>query len=63
MRENLLAERKALKLTQRETADRLGITKQHYQRLESGTSNGSTKIWQKLKELTGVPIDKLLEKK
>ena len=37
------------------------ITKQHYQRLELGTSSGSVKIWSELSAKTGKPINELLE--
>ena len=61
MRANLIAQRKLLNHTQQTMAKALGITKQHYQRLELGTSSGSVKIWSELSEKTGKPINELLE--
>ena len=41
---------------------KLEITLQHYQRLEAGTSEGSVKVWSRLKEILNAPsIDHLLE--
>ena len=61
MRTNLINERKKKKLTQTEIAKILGITDRQYARLEAGTSNGSIKVWQSLKELFQKSIDYLLE--
>lgn len=58
---NLINAREEKGLTQVETAELLGVSEQHYQRLEAGTSDGSVKVWQKLKEITGKSIDFLLE--
>ena len=61
MRAILIAERKRLKHTQRTMAKALGITKQHYQRLELGKSSGSVRIWSELSAMAGKPINELLE--
>jgi len=61
MRENLIAKREQKELTQAETAKAIGITTRHYNALEAGTSYGSVKVWQKLKDLFKTSIDTLLE--
>ena len=61
MRKNLIAKREQEKLTQAETAKATGITTRQYQSLEAGTSDGSVKVWQKLKDLFKISIDTLLE--
>ena len=61
MRTKLINERKKKKLTQTEIAKILGITDRQYARLEAGTSNGSIKVWQSLKDLFQKSIDYLLE--
>jgi transcriptional regulator with XRE-family HTH domain len=60
MRPRLIQERKNYKTTQEEVAAFLGITTQHYQRLEAGTSYGSVKIWQQLSKRFNVSINALL---
>lgn len=60
-RPNLINARMEKRLTQAETAELLGVSERHYQRLEAGTSNGGIEVWQKLKEITGKSIDFLLE--
>jgi transcriptional regulator with XRE-family HTH domain len=61
-RENLINARKAKDYTQKDLAALLGITEQHYQRLEAATSKGSVDVWEKLKALLDAPsIDCLLE--
>lgn len=61
MRKNLIAKREQKKLTQAETAKAIGITTRQYINLEAGTSDGSVKVWQKLKDLFKTSIDTLLE--
>lgn len=62
MRTNLLNARKSLGYTQQEISENLGITKRQYQSLEAGTSDGSVKVWQQLKQiLHAKSIDYLLE--
>ena len=61
MRKNLIAKREQNKMTQAETAKAIGITTRQYINLEAGTSDGSVKVWQKLKDLFRTSIDTLLE--
>lgn len=62
MRKNLIKLRRRSKLTQKELADYLNISERQYSRLESSESDGSIKIWQKLKTiLNASSIDYLLE--
>ena len=61
MRNNLIQARKQKGYTQVNTADLIGVTEQQYQRLEAGTSDGSIKVWERLKDLFGLTIDNLLE--
>lgn len=61
MRENLIRARKKARLTQKEISQKTGITARQYTRLEAGTSDGSIRVWQRLKEITGESIDYLLE--
>ncbi len=53
MRTNLQAARKAAGLTQQQLADRLGITLNHYQKIEYGMLNGSFAVWDALEDLLG----------
>lgn len=46
----LLLFRKEHELKQYEIADKLGITRQHYNRLENGKSNPSEKLYQKIEK-------------
>lgn len=61
MRKNLIEARKKAQLTQTELAKQLSVSLRQYQSLEAGTSGGSIKVWQRLKELYEKPIDFLLE--
>lgn len=61
MRGNLITARKKAGYTQKYIAKLLEISEQQYQRLEAGTSDGSLKLWQKLKALLGMSIDELTE--
>ncbi len=54
MRENLKAARKAKGLTQQAMADKLGVGLRHYQKIESGDTNGSFEIWDVLEDLLGI---------
>ena len=58
---NLIIMRKKSNFTQAEVAKLIGITDRQYARLEAGTSDGSIKVWGKLKDLFHKPIDYLLE--
>lgn len=62
MRKKLINARQKAQLTQMELATKLNITVRHYQALEAGTSEGSVKVWSRLKEILNAPsIDHLLE--
>lgn len=62
MRKNLINARQKTQLTQVELATKLNITSRQYRNLEAGTSEGSVKVWNKLKEILNAPsIDFLLE--
>lgn len=62
-RKNLISLRQKRGLTQTEAALKIGITERQYQNLEAGTSDGSVKVWQHLKELLGAKtIDFLLKR-
>lgn len=54
MRENLKSARKSAGLTQQATADKLGLTLNHYQKIEYGKLNGSFAVWDALEDLLGV---------
>ncbi len=54
MRENLKAARRAAGMTQQAMADRLGLTLNHYQKIEYGKLNGSFAVWDALEDLLGV---------
>ncbi len=51
MRENLKAARKAKGMTQKQVAEYLGITEQHYQAIEYGKRLGKIAMWDKLEDL------------
>ena len=61
LRQNLKNARLERPYTQAEVAKYIGITKRQYQAIEAGTSDGSVKVWRKLKDLLNKPIDDLLE--
>lgn len=61
-RKNLIHLRQEKNYTQKQLAKAINISEKHYQSLEAGTSDGSVKVWQRLKELLGATsIDFLLE--
>lgn len=61
-RKNLICLRQERDMTRSEIAEKLGITERQYRRLEAGTSDGSVKVWNRLKALLGAEsIDYLLE--
>lgn len=51
MRENLRQARKTKGMTQKQVAEFLGISEQHYQRIEYGTTIGKIELWDKLEDL------------
>lgn len=61
MRKNLKNERENAQLVQADVAKMLAISTRQYQALEAGTSDGSIKVWEKLRKLFNRPIDYLLE--
>lgn len=61
--DRLREERKALGLTQRDMADKLGITQPSYIRYESGTSEPSLSRLVQIAEILDVSIDYLLGRK
>ena len=61
MRKNLKEARKKACLTQQAIADKLNVGLRHYQKIESGTSNGSFEIWDILEELLKIHQRKLRE--
>ena len=54
MRENLKKARKAVGFTQQAMADKLGLTLNHYQKIEYGRLSGSFAVWDALEDLLGV---------
>lgn len=54
MRKNLQEARKAKGMTQQEVADKLGLTLNHYQKIEYEKLNGSFEVWDALEDLLGV---------
>ena len=63
MRQNLREARKRKGLTQSDVARLLNITMRQYGAIETGASNGSVKVWQKIKRVLGGTIDDLLQDK
>jgi len=61
MRYNLINARKKAHLTQKELGELMGVSDRHINSLENGTSYGSVPLWERLRELFGIPIDSLLE--
>lgn len=61
MRNNLRSCRLEHGYTQIALSKKLGITVTQYQRIESGSSDGSLKLWIELKRILGNPIDVLIE--
>ena len=53
-REKLKVSRKSLKLTQQQTAEKIGVSLRYYQKVESGEAIGSVKLWDALEDLLGV---------
>lgn len=61
VRQNLRKARKRKGLTQSDVARLLNITVRQYGAIETGASNGSVKVWQKIKRVLGGTIDDLLQ--
>lgn len=60
-RENLKKARKEAGMTQQKMADRLGVGLRHYQKIESGETNGSFEIWDALEDILKIHQRKLRE--
>lgn len=56
MRHALIEQREKCNLTQKEIAQKLGISERTYQRYESGEREGGIEFWVKLSELLGADI-------
>lgn len=54
MRSKLRKARQDLGLTQQEMADKLFISRIHYQKIEAGERTGDFSIWDALEDLTGI---------
>ena len=54
MRENLKKARQDAGMTQQAMADELGLTLNHYQKIEYGILGGSFEVWDALEDLLGV---------
>lgn len=54
MRENLKNARKAAGMTQRQTANRLGLSLIGYRQIENGKRNGKIETWDRLEDLFNV---------
>ena len=61
VRENLKQARRAAGMTQQAIADKLGLTLNHYQKIEYGILGGSFEVWDALEDLLGVHQRKLRE--
>lgn len=60
-RKNLEVARKSHLFSQKQLADKVGISDRMYRYLEAGTSQGSVAVWSKLSEVLGVPVDTLIK--
>ena len=54
MRKNLKEARRAAGMTQQQMADRLEVGLRHYQKIESGDTNGSFEAWDALEDILGI---------
>ena len=61
MRETLKNARKQAGMTQQQMADRLEISLNYYQKIESGDRTGDFYIWDTLEDITGIHQRKLRE--
>ena len=61
MRRNLISCRNKKGYTQKQFAEMLNITERQYQRIEQGKSDGTIKLWIKIKSLLAQPIDYLIQ--
>jgi DNA-binding XRE family transcriptional regulator len=58
---NLINSRKTAGFTQKQVAETLAIKERQYQRIETGSSDGSMKLWKQLSLMFKKSIDYLLE--
>lgn len=61
MRQILKQAREQAGATQREIADKLGVSERYYQHIESGTREGKGWLWDELEALFGIPQRQLRE--
>lgn len=61
MRKNLKEARQKAGMTQKEIAEKLGITERAYQKIEYGTRIGKIETWDKLEDLFNIHQRKLRE--
>ena len=61
MRERLRRAREGAKLSQKELAEKLGISERYYRMLESGARNGDFEIWDTLEDIFGIHQRRLRE--
>lgn len=61
MRKNLKEARAAAGLTQRQMADKLGVSLRYYKQIEAGSRTGDFTIWDTLEDITGIHQRKLRE--
>ncbi len=61
IRETLKNARKQAGMTQQQMADRLEISLNYYQKIESGDRTGDFYIWDTLEDITGIHQRKLRE--
>ncbi len=54
MRKNLKEARQRAGLTQKQVADKLGISERYYRFIESGTRSGDFEIWDTLEDLFSI---------
>jgi DNA-binding XRE family transcriptional regulator len=54
MRKNLKEARRKAGMTQQQMADKLDVGLRHYQKIESGDSNGSFEVWDALEDILGI---------
>lgn len=54
MRDNLRRARKAAGLTQQAMADKLGISRRYYEKIENGERNGNFEVWDALEDIFNI---------
>ena len=61
MRKILQGARKAAGMTQKQTAQTVGVSERYYQHIEAGTREGKARVWDRLEERFGLPQRQLRE--